>query len=205
MRSMTSNAHPDDLIRPRRRASRKILLSALLLLSLTSAGAFGTWAAFSATTTNPGNSFDSGTVTISDNDSGSAMFAVTGVRPGSTGSTCMKVLYTGSLAATIKVYTGNVSNTFSNDFTIDIDKSTAGSDTFQNCTGFAGGSVTNLVTDSTVGSLPTNYAGGYTLDAAATNPTPWYIRVTYELGAGAGDGDQGKSAEFDIVFEARNN
>lgn len=206
MRSMTSSpANPDDVARPRDRASRKVLLSVLLLLCLTSAGALGTWAAFSATTTNPGNSFDSGTVIISDNDSGSAMFAVTGVVPGSTGNTCMKVSYTGSLEATIKVYAGNVSNTFSDDFTITIDKSDAGSDDFQDCTGFAGGNVTNLVTDSTVGNLPTNYAGGYTLDAAATNPTHWYIRVTYELDAGAGNGDQGKSAEFDIVFEARAN
>lgn len=206
MRSMTPiSANSDDLAHRRTRASRKILLTIVLLLCLAGMGALGTWAAFSATTTNPGNSFSSGTVILSDNDAGSAMFAVTDVVPGSTGNTCMKVSYTGSMEATIKAYVANVSNNFSDDFTIDIDKSDAGSDGFQDCTGFAGGNVTNLVTDSTVGALPTTYGAGYSIDAAATDPTDWFIRVTYALDAGATNADQGKTAEFDLVFEAQAN
>src|SRR3712207_7319239 len=41
---------------------------------------------------------------LSDDDSGSAMFTATGLKPGSTGTKCIQVTYGGSLAAAVKLY-----------------------------------------------------------------------------------------------------
>lgn len=62
-------------------------------------------AAFNATTSNSTNTFGAGTVTITNN-TGSAMFTATSLRPGSTATVCMGVEYTGSLTpSAIKLYT----------------------------------------------------------------------------------------------------
>ena len=50
-------------------------------------------------------------MTLSDNDSGSALFNATGLKPGSTDTKCIQVSYTGSLASTIRLYAANTSGT----------------------------------------------------------------------------------------------
>ena len=55
-------------------------------------------------TDNSGNSWSAGTVSLSDDDSTTAMFAASGLAPGSTGSRCIEVTYGGSLAAVVKLY-----------------------------------------------------------------------------------------------------
>lgn len=62
------------------------------------------YAAFTATTQNPNNTFASGTVVLSDNDAGIKLFNVSGLVPGSTGFNCIDVTYTGSSAANVKFY-----------------------------------------------------------------------------------------------------
>jgi hypothetical protein len=72
------------------------------------------YAAFSATTTNPNNTFSAGTVTLTDNRQPSTvMFNPTGLKPGSTGSACIKVTYNGSLAANVKMYVASADLTTS--------------------------------------------------------------------------------------------
>jgi len=62
--------------------TRKLLLTALTVMVVGSIVAFGTFSAFSSSTENPGNNFDAGTVAISDNDAGSALYNVTTRKPG---------------------------------------------------------------------------------------------------------------------------
>ena len=61
------------------------------------------YAAFTASTSNTGNSFASGSVAISDNDAGTALFTATGLKPGSTDQNCVTVTYNGTLPATVKL------------------------------------------------------------------------------------------------------
>ena len=64
--------------------------------------------AFTASTSNTGNTFQAGSVSITDSDNGTTMFSLTNVAPGDTGSTCMAVSYTGSLTPTaIRMYFAN--------------------------------------------------------------------------------------------------
>ena len=60
---------------------RKILLSFLLIGVTSVLAGFGTFSAFSSTTTNSGNSFAAGTVFVDDNDAGSAMYTVSNQAP----------------------------------------------------------------------------------------------------------------------------
>ena len=66
-----------------------------------------TSAAFTATTDNVGNSWQTGSVVLTDSDSNAALFNSTNdsaLKPGSTRSRCMRVDYTGSLPADIRFY-----------------------------------------------------------------------------------------------------
>ncbi|WP_179224529.1 hypothetical protein [Geodermatophilus pulveris] len=76
-----------------------------------------THAAFSASTDNPGNSWQTGSVVLADSDSGSALFTTDSavsphdgaLRPGSTRSRCIRIDYTGSLPADVRMYAGTPS------------------------------------------------------------------------------------------------
>jgi Camelysin metallo-endopeptidase len=61
-------------------------------------------AAFTAQTSNAGNSFAAGTVALTDDDTGTFMFSVTGLKPGDTGQKCIAVTYGGSLNAAVKLF-----------------------------------------------------------------------------------------------------
>ncbi len=54
--------------------------------------------AFSSTTGNSGNNLSTGSVVLSDNDSGGALFNVSGLIPGQATTRCIEVTYSGSMA-----------------------------------------------------------------------------------------------------------
>ena len=83
---------------------RKTLLSLLLVGALGTVAGIGTFSAFSATTVNAGNVFDAGTVSISDNDAGAAMYTIANATPGTPVVRCITVTYTGSLPANVHLY-----------------------------------------------------------------------------------------------------
>jgi len=60
-------------------------------------------AAFKATTSNAGNNWAAGTVELSDDDGGAALFAEPNLVPDRTGTKCIVVTYTGSTAAKVRL------------------------------------------------------------------------------------------------------
>ncbi|WP_152189015.1 hypothetical protein [Georgenia satyanarayanai] len=74
-----------------------LVVSALLIWQ-------ASYAAFTDKTDNSGNSWSAGTVTITDDDEGRAMFAAANLAPGSGGSEEITVTYEGTLNAVVKVY-----------------------------------------------------------------------------------------------------
>ncbi len=85
----------------------KSLLRTLLIIGAASAAAvFGTFSAFSASTSNSGNRLSTGDVEIADNDAGSPMYFNLNAEPGETVTKCIKVTYSGSLDADVKLYLG---------------------------------------------------------------------------------------------------
>ena len=68
-----------------------------------------TYAAFSAGAGNTGNTWQTGTVALADNDSGAALFASAdngALKPGSTRSRCIRIDYSGDLQADVRMYVG---------------------------------------------------------------------------------------------------
>jgi hypothetical protein len=68
----------------------------------------GSNAAFSADTRNTGNSWETGAVGISDDDGGAAMFQIQNVVPMASGSKCIAVTASTTVASTIKFYVGDL-------------------------------------------------------------------------------------------------
>ena len=140
---------------------RKTLLSLLLVGALGAVAGIGTFSAFSATTVNAGDSFAAGTVVISDDDANAAMYTITGAKPNDVVTRCIRVTYTGSLPALVRLYTTTPINAFGQYVTLSIDKGTMpGATTFPNCTGFTPDAVPNIFTGtlSSFGTDRTNFA-----------------------------------------------
>jgi hypothetical protein len=140
---------------------RKTLLSLLLVGVVGTVASIGTYSAFSATTVNPGDSFAAGTVVISDNDANAAMYTITGAKPNDVVTRCIRVTYTGSLPALVRLYTTTPINAFGQYVTLSIDKGTMpGATTFPNCTGFTSESNIFSGTLSSFAAGNTNWATG---------------------------------------------
>jgi len=186
--------------RTRRRTKPGIALLVPLALIASSAVVYqASNAAFTATTDNAGNSWQAGTVALSDNDSGAALFNVSNLAGGSTGSRCIQVSYTGSLASDVRLYATNVTGTLGQylDWSVDL-----GQGSNPDCSDF----------NPSVGNI---YTG--TLGAFATARTDWATGVPGWTPGGTQDRSyrftytlqdtnaaQGLSAGARLVWEARN-
>jgi hypothetical protein len=156
---------------------RKALLSLLLVGTVGTVAGIGTFSAFSATTVNSDNFFNAGTVSISDNDAGAAMYTIANATPLVPVVRCIQVTYTGSLPATVNLY-GSAVGAIGSFVNLTIDKGT-GNTVFPNCAGF------------TPDATPTVYNG--TLGDFATNHT------NFANGSGAFPGTQTQWNQNDVL------
>ena len=184
-------------------------LATLVVIGVTGAlAAFGTFAAFTDTTSNTGNQFTAGTVTLTNNSTSAMFNNVTGATPGAASTDrCIKVAYTGSLAATVKLYTTDSSSGALSQYTdVTITPGTySGPDpAFPSCTGFtpdAGGAIYTGTLDN-FRTAKNSYANGVT---AVSAPSAVY-RFSYQLNASAPDSAQGATTgSHSYTWEARNN
>lgn len=134
--------------------SRKVLLTTAVVGATCAVAGLGVFAAFTATTSNTGNSITSGTVAISDSDSGVALYTLPGVGPGSSIARCIKVTYSGSLSSNVRLYR---SNTITNgtQFNLQIERGTGLTGTAGACTGFG---TPNTVYNGDLQTLGTDWA-----------------------------------------------
>lgn len=194
-------------------SNRTKILRTLLVLGIVAciAGA-GVFSAFSSQTDNPGNSVTAGTVVLADNDSGSALYSITAAKPGDSQTSCIKVTYSGSLNATVKVYTPSTIGELGPSVSLKIEPGTQASPTFPSCTGFTPDSGGALFegTLSAFAAEHNSYANGV-VDNPGTSATKWVTndavvyRVTATLSAAAGDSAQGKTTGTHIIrWEAQN-
>ena len=160
--------------------ARKLLLTALILGALGGAAGMGAYSAFSGTTSNPGDSFQAGTVTIGDNDAGQALYNVTNQKPGDFAESCIKVTYTGSLAANVKLYRSAFTSGTGLDAYIDL-SITKGTGTQFNCGDFSG---STSVYSGTLAALGTSFGTGTALTNGSGSAT-WSQNdaVTYKVRA----------------------
>lgn len=190
----------------------KILRTLVVLGVLGSIAAAGVFSAFSSQTDNPGNSVTAGTVVLADNDTGSALYSLTAAKPGESQASCIKVTYSGSLDASVRIYTPSAIGALGPNVNLKIEPGTQASSTFPSCTDFtpdAGGAVF----EGTLTAFAT--AHNSFADGIADNPgasaTKWVggdavvYRVTATLDSGAPDSAQGQSTGTHVLrWEAQN-
>jgi hypothetical protein len=191
---------------------KKILLSVLLVGVTASLAAFGVFSAFSSQTSNPGNTFSAGTVNVSDNDSDTAAYAVSGGKPGSTASECVRVVYTGSLDSDMHLYTPETIGTLGGYVNLTIQPGTQTTPNI-NCSGFtASGSPAYSGTLSAWASAHDSYASGLSVLPSAS-ATKWGTNdaVVYKITATLADDNNANGVSsalttgtHSFVWEARN-
>jgi Camelysin metallo-endopeptidase. len=149
--------------------TRKMLITLLVIGVVGTLAGVGTFSAFSSTTDNTGNSFDAGTVYISDNDGATAMYTVINAKPGTTVTKCIKVTYTGTLDSDVHLYTSSTINAVGAYIDVTIDKGTlSGANTFPNCTNYV--NETSGIYSGTLSNFATtknSYANGINADPGA--------------------------------------
>lgn len=195
--------------------SRKLVLSALVLGATGLVAGLGTFSSFSSVTTNPANSFAAGTVSLSDNDAGAAMLALTNAKPSDASQSCIAITYTGTLDSAVHLY-GSVSGSLNQYLTLTITRGTQSPATFgAACTGFTA-DTTNYIgqgagvvfngnlstftgTDWTTGLVDPANAGG--TETWTTNEVHVYKFVVTLQSANAAQGLSGTAA---FTWEAQN-
>ena len=121
---------------------KKLIVGAAIPMAVLASGGMvwqSSYSAFSATTASPTNNWSAGTVALSDDDSNTAMFTATNLKPGATGTKCIAVTSTGSLASTVKLYgtAYATTNALAANINLKVEEGTGA--TTASCTGFTGG------------------------------------------------------------------
>jgi len=183
---------------------RKILITIGIVGVLGAVGGFGAYSAFTATTTNDNNTFASGSVQISDNDANVEIYSVAAAKPGDFEEACVKVTYTGTLPANVKLSRGTV-GALGAYVNLKVYKGTGNA---MNCTGFADTNGGTPLFDNTLTSMGTDWTGGLALTNASGSAT-WSQNdtVTYRIrGTLIDDANaQNKSTGLhSFTWEARN-
>ncbi|MFZ7087992.1 hypothetical protein [Curtobacterium sp. RRHDQ10] len=161
------------------------------------------YAAFTSTTENDGNSWTAGSIALADDDQGTAMFDASDLQPGSAGERCITVTSAGSLTNTVRLYTQNATTTaaLADHLAVTVDHGTGGG--FADCTGFVedGTAFTGSLSDLT--EQATDHASGigqWTVPAGGDERT---YRIRYALSEDAPNTAQGGSAAVDLVWEGQ--
>lgn len=189
----------------------KIAMTTAVLIGLSAVAASGgTFAAFSGSTENSGNSFNAGTVSLTDNDAGAALFTAPAMKPSDTAASCIQVTYTGTIPTPVRLY-GATTGSLGTALTLKVERGTITTPTFPSCTGFTAdtptyvaGQSAGTVYSGTLAAFPSTYATGVALPATAwvTNEKRVY-RFTVTLPSSAPDSAQGQSAATTFTWEAQ--
>jgi predicted ribosomally synthesized peptide with SipW-like signal peptide len=186
----------------RRSTSLRLAASAAALSVIVGAGAYGTYSAFTDTTDNTGNTFAAGTIDITDDDAGTAMFTLTGMLPGQPATTrCINVSNVGTSPFANVALSGAVGGTgLATSLTVVVDRGTGatGGAAF-NCAGFT--VVTPNIVTGALSAFPTtaspvNDATGWAPAAVKS------YRFTVTLPSTAPQAAQGLNATLAVTWTA---
>jgi predicted ribosomally synthesized peptide with SipW-like signal peptide len=200
--------------RARRGRLHKLGLSMLVVGLLGMVAGLGTWSAFSDTTDNSGNAFASGTVDLSDDDSGSAMLSLTNAAPGASDTACINVTYNGSLPAGVRLYGTTGGTGLDQYLDVVVTRGTIASPSFDSCSGFTPDSTTygypgtGVIYQGTLQAFADSYGAGV-VDPMSGSPETWTNGESHAyrfvVTVQDNNGAQGKNATQTFTWEARNN
>jgi hypothetical protein len=176
--------------------SRKLLLTVAIVGAVGALSGFGTYSAFSATTSNTGNSMQAGTVSITDDHTASSLIGLSNAKPGDTTTGCIKVTYSGSLAADVRMY-ATPTGALAPYLNVTVKRGAGGG--YPSCTGFTAEATTFT---GTLATLPASWAGAMSESWTQGESHSYQVAVTLDPNAPASA--QGASAGVSFTWEARN-
>lgn len=160
----------------------------------------GTWSAFDRTASSPGNSVATGSVVLADNDGGTPLLSLTGARSGSSVTSCVKVTYSGTVPADVRLYGTVGGSGLASSLTLTITRGTiAGTPAAKSCTGFSAdatdylGKGAGVIYSGALSAFPTS-ANGALVDPTSALDQQWAqgdahaykLSVTMSGSSGAG-------------------
>lgn len=184
---------------------------AAAVAAVAAATCVGAYGAYRATVTNTGNSFAAGTVVLSDNDAGTALFTtLTAMRANDTGTNCIRVRSDGTLASTVKLY-GTTGGSLASYLTLTVTRGTDPTPSFGSCATFTPdatnyiGQGAGVIYNNTLSSFPASYASGITDVGGGTESWTQNDMHVYRfvISAGTNTAAQGLSATASFTWEAR--
>ena len=194
-------------------SNRSKVLRTLLVLGIVAciAGA-GVFSAFSSKTENSGNIITTGTVAIEDNDAGAALYSLTAAKPGESKTSCIKVVYKGTLPSTVKLFTESTIGALGPYVNLKVEAGTQTTPTFPSCEGFTPYGTGGTLYEGTLSAFATEkntYANG--ISTLPTGKTKWetnefvIYRFTATLSSSAPNSVQGTSTNaHTFIWEAQN-
>jgi hypothetical protein len=186
--------------------SRKVLRTLAVVGVLAALAGVGAFSVFSDFTDNDNNQVTAGTVDINDNDGGTALYSMTNAKPGQAAAAkCIKVDYSGSLPADVKLYTTSTIGALGPNVNLKVEAGTQ--TTFaSNCTGFT---AQQTLFDAALSTFPTTYGGG--VSDYPNTETSWdsgesvVYRFTATLNANTPNGQQSATTGLHTFrWEAQN-
>jgi hypothetical protein len=176
-----------------------------LPLAVVASGALiatASYAAFSASTDNAGNSWRTGAVALTDDDQGTALFDEDDLVPGSTGSNCITVTANTTNPTTVKLYTDAQTDddTLAQHVGMKVERGSLG--TAGDCSTFTAAST---VHDGTLAGLMALDSYGEGLDdwAPTTGTASTTYRFVYDLAEDTPNTAQSSEAGTTFVWEAQ--
>ena len=165
--------------------------------------------AYSAVTANSANSWTTGTISLTDDDAGTAMFAsLTGLKPGSTGTHCIAVTSSGNLPSAVRLYGTGAATTLALSTSINLVITQGTAANFASCTGFTPtGTGSNVYTGTLAAfaAASTNYASGVgTWAPTGAAPETRVFQFQYTINAAAPTGTAGGTASIGFTWEVQN-
>ncbi len=202
---------------PSARALRVGVAVAAVLVAVLGSGALiwsASGAAFSATTSTPASAWAAGSVRLTDDDGGTALFTAAGLKPGQTIVNCIKATYAGSVPAAVRLYATRAGETSGSGGTgllpfvhLTVEEGTGGA---YGCGGFTGAATVwdaaahPGAASGVLGDFPATYAQGL-----PSGPASWVAgdfrvyRLTLTVDGAIPDAAQGASAAVAFTWEAR--
>jgi hypothetical protein len=194
-------------------SGRRKLLFAFLVVSLVGSVAGPvSYSAFSSTSGNDSNVLSAGSVSIGDNDTGTALLGLSNARPNDSDTGCIRVAYDGTLPANVRLY-ASVSGSLAQYLTLTVTRGTDSSPSFDSCLNFTAdgtnyiGQGSGVIYSGALSAFPAGWAAGI-VDPTSGSPESWTnpeahsyrFAVTLQNVQAA----QGLSASASFTWEARN-
>jgi len=169
----------------------------------------GSNAAFSADTRNIGNNWETGSVAISDDDGGSAMFQIQNVVPMASGEHCITVTATPTMASTVKFYVGDLASDGLEPYVkVTVAQGTGGS--FASCTDFVADQTEASQSLASISAAHSSWSTAILPWVTTGNPTVKTYKISWVFDTSSltptqVDALQGKAASINFEWELQNN